>query len=120
MLPAFSVVTYPSVHMTSIEILVSVLFGMLLSIPLIYTTQYEVREDGKIYAKKSLGFVVALILIFVIRRIVNSLFPGIDALTLNALSIISLFVYVGLWRVVSFNKFRKVYNSLITTSYKGS
>ncbi|MDW0117226.1 DUF1453 family protein [Sporosarcina thermotolerans] len=111
MSPAFSVVIQPSVHMTSIEIVVSVIFGTILSLPLIYTTGYEIREDGKIYAKKSIGFVFALISVFVIRRLADYLFPGIDALTLNALSIISLFVYVGLWRIISFMKFKKVYNS---------
>ncbi len=113
MSPAFSVVLQPSVHMTSVEIIVSVIFGTLLSIPLIYTTGYEIREDGNIYAKKSIGFVIALIAVFVSRRVVNSYLPGIDILTLNALSIISLFVYVGLWRIISFMKFKKVYNSQV-------
>ncbi|MEH7386390.1 CcdC protein domain-containing protein [Bacillus sp. JJ1521] len=111
MSPALSVVIQPSVHMTLIEIVISVIFGTLLSVPLIYTTGYEIREDGKIYGKKSIGFVIALILVFVSRRLVNYFLPGIDALTLNALSIISLFVYVGLWRIISFMKFKKVYNS---------
>lgn len=54
MSPAFSVVIQPSVHMTTMEIIVSVIFGIILSIPLIYTTGYEIREDGKIYAKRAL------------------------------------------------------------------
>jgi membrane protein CcdC involved in cytochrome C biogenesis len=111
MSPALSVVIQPSVHMTSIEIVVSVIFGIILSVPLIYTTGYEIREDGKIYAKKSIGFVIALICVFIIRRLVNNFLPHIDALTLNALSIISLFVYIGLWRIISYTKFKKVYNS---------
>jgi membrane protein CcdC involved in cytochrome C biogenesis len=111
MSPALSVVIQPSVHMTSIEIVVSVIFGIVLSVPLIYTTGYEIREDGKIYAKKSIGFVIALICVFIIRRLVNNFLPHIDALTLNALSIISLFVYIGLWRIISYTKFKKVYNS---------
>ena len=61
MSPALSVVIQPSVHMTSIEIAFSVIFGIVLSVPLIYTTSYEIRDDGKIYAKKSIGFVIALI-----------------------------------------------------------
>lgn len=115
MSPAFSMVIQPSVHMTSIEIVVSVIFGIILSVPLIYTTGYEIREDGKIYAKKSIGFVIALITVFIIRRLVTYFLPGIDALTLNALSIISLFVYVGLWRIISYTKFKKVYNTHIAT-----
>jgi membrane protein CcdC involved in cytochrome C biogenesis len=111
MSPALGVVIQPSVHMTSIEIVVSVIFGIVLSVPLIYTTGYEIREDGKIYAKKSIGFVIALICVFIIRRLVNNFLPHIDALTLNALSIISLFVYIGLWRIISYTKFKKVYNS---------
>jgi membrane protein CcdC involved in cytochrome C biogenesis len=111
MSPALAVVIQPSVHMTSIEIVVSVIFGIILSVPLIYTTGYEVREDGKIYAKKSIGFVIALICVFIIRRLVTNLLPHIDVLTLNALSIISLFVYIGLWRIISYSKFKKVYNS---------
>jgi membrane protein CcdC involved in cytochrome C biogenesis len=94
---------------------VSVIFGMILSAPLVYTTGYEIREDGKIYAKKSIGFVIALILVFIIRRLVNYFLPDIDALTLNALSIISLFVYVGLWRIISYTKFKKVYNTHVAT-----
>ncbi|MGX9135105.1 CcdC protein domain-containing protein [Rummeliibacillus sp. JY-2-4R] len=115
MSPAFSVVIQPSVHMTSIEIVVSVIFGIIFSVPLIYTTSYEIREDGNIYAKKSIGFVIALISIFIIRQLVKYYLPGIDALTLNALSIISLFVYVGLWRIISYTKFKKVYNTHIAT-----
>jgi membrane protein CcdC involved in cytochrome C biogenesis len=111
MSPALAVVIQPSVHMTSIEIVVSVIFGIILSVPLIYTTGYEVREDGKIYAKKSIGFVIALICVFIIRRLVTNFLPHIDVLTLNALSIISLFVYIGLWRIISYSKFKKVYNS---------
>lgn len=111
MSPAFSVVLQPSVHMTPIEILVSVIFGIILSAPLIYTTGYEIREDGRIYAKNSIGFVIALISVFIIRRLVNYFVPGMDVLTLNALSIISLFVYVGLWRIISYVKFKKVYNA---------
>jgi membrane protein CcdC involved in cytochrome C biogenesis len=113
MSPALAVVIQPSVHMTSIEIVVSVIFGTILSIPLIYTTGYEIREDGKIYAKKSIGFVIALISVFISRRLFIHFLPGIDVLTLNALSIISLFVYVGLWRIISFMKFKKVYNSQV-------
>lgn len=113
MSPALAVVTQPTVHMTSIEIVVAVTFGIILSIPLIYTTGYEVREDGNIYARKSIGFVIALISVFIIRRLVNYFVPDIDFLTLNALSIISLFVYVGLWRIISFTKFKKVYNAHI-------
>ncbi len=113
MSPALSVVMQPSVHFTSIEIVVSVIFGTILSLPLIYTTGYEIREDGKIYAIKSIGFVIALISVFVCRRLANYFLPGIDPLTLNALSIISLFVYVGLWRIISFIKFKKVYNSRV-------
>jgi len=115
MSPAFSIVIQPSVHMTSIEIVVSVIFGIILSAPLIYTTGYEIREDGKIYAKKSIGFVIALISVFIIRRLVNYSLPDIDVLTLNALSIISLFVYVGLWRIISYVKFKKVYNTHVAT-----
>ena len=115
MSPAFSMVLQPSVHMTSVEIVFSVAIGIILSVPLIYTTSYEVREDGKIYAKKSIGFVIALIAVFIIRRFVNTFLPDVDVLTLNALSIITLFVYVGLWRIISYTKFKKVYNTHAAT-----
>ena len=115
MSPALSLVTQPSVHMTLIQIVVSVIFGVILSVPLIYTTGYEIREDGEIYAKKSIGFMISLILIFIVRRLVDFFLPDIDAFTLNALSIISLFVYVGLWRIISYTKFKKVYNTHIAT-----
>ena len=41
--------------------------GIVFPIPLIWTTNYEVREDNLIYAQKNWGFIAAFIGILIIR-----------------------------------------------------
>ncbi|WP_179136049.1 CcdC protein domain-containing protein [Paenibacillus sp. 32352] len=50
--------------------------GMVLSLPLIWTTNYEVREDNLIYAKKNWGFVFAFVGIILIRLFLRKELTG--------------------------------------------
>jgi membrane protein CcdC involved in cytochrome C biogenesis len=95
------------------EIILALGLGMILSIPMVMTTNYEVREDNQIYSKKSTAFMYALIGLIIIRFALKSYFSSIDPLTLSFLSMILAFGYVGVWRIVSFIKFRKIWRERI-------
>ncbi|KEO82283.1 cytochrome c biogenesis protein CcdC [Tumebacillus flagellatus] len=90
------------------EVLAAIAIGVLLSIPMIWTTQYEVREDGLIYAKQSKMFLVALVGVVVIRLVLKEYITGLDQMTLGGLFYLMALVYVLLWRITSFLKFRRV------------
>lgn len=89
------------------EILGAIAFGGLLSIPMIITTQYEVREDGLIYPKQSKAFLFAIVGVVLVRLLAREYITGLDQLTLAALFYVMAVTYVLLWRITSFMKFRR-------------
>jgi membrane protein CcdC involved in cytochrome C biogenesis len=84
--------------------------GMVLSIPLIWTTNYEVREHNLIYAKKNWGFVFAFVGIVLFRLLLRKELTGIDPQGKLALFMMVAFGYIIPWRIVSFLKFRRLLN----------
>lgn len=98
----------PEIHVTATETLVTIGLGILLSIPMILTTNYEVREDGEIYAKRSKAFFAALIGLLAIRLLLREYIGGIDQVTLLFLFYVLAVCYVAPWRLFSFLKFRRV------------
>ncbi|MBB6674545.1 CcdC family protein [Cohnella nanjingensis] len=84
--------------------------GIVFSIPLIWTTNYEVREDKLIYAEKNWGFIVAFLGILIIRFALRQELSDIDPQGKMALFMMVAFGYLIPWRVVSFIKFRRVVN----------
>ncbi|MFC5699737.1 CcdC family protein [Cohnella faecalis] len=107
MLPGIALVLNKDVHAPAYEWLVACAIGVALSIPLIWTTEYEVREDKQIYAKKNVGFIVAFVAVLAIRFALRSYLQMIDPQTLSALFMVVAFSYVLPWRIVSFVKFRR-------------
>ncbi|MED4604099.1 cytochrome c biogenesis protein CcdC [Paenibacillus validus] len=99
----------PELHLTVKEVVLSLLCGAVLSIPMILTTNYERREDGLIYPKKSAAFVVALIGLIALRLGLRSYLSGLDPTELAMLFYLIAVAYVVPWRVASFVKFRKLY-----------
>jgi membrane protein CcdC involved in cytochrome C biogenesis len=93
------------------EIGVASLIGLLLALPLIWTTNYEIRQDGQIYAQKNKSFFIALIAVVAIRIVARQYISGLDQASLAMLFLIVAFSYVAPWRIVSFVKFRKVKQS---------
>ncbi|WP_409341361.1 CcdC family protein [Paenibacillus sp. MBLB4367] len=98
----------PDIHVTVAEAAVTVALGLLLSVPMILTTNYELREDGNIYAKRSKAFVAALAGLLIIRLGLRSYIGGIDQSTLIFLFFLLAVCYLVPWRVASFVKYRSV------------
>lgn len=90
------------------EIAIAVLMGVLLAVPLMLTTNYEIRQDGQIYAQKNKGFFIALIAVLVIRIVLRQFISGMDPMSLASLFFTVACSYVVPWRIVSYVKFRKV------------
>lgn len=108
LLPGFYALSTLPLQLKSWEIGAAALTGLLLAVPLMWTTNYEIRQDGEIYAQKNKTFFVALIAVLVIRIILRQFFSGMDPASLSMLFITVAFSYVVPWRIVSFVKFRKV------------
>jgi len=108
MLPGVFLLLNEQVHAPYYEWIVSAVLGLLLSIPLIWTTSYEVREDNQIYAKKNMGFIFAFLAVLAIRFTLRSYLSMIDPQTLAALFMVVAFSYIIPWRIVSYLKFRRM------------
>ncbi|HEU4964649.1 MAG TPA: cytochrome c biogenesis protein CcdC [Bacilli bacterium] len=110
----------PGLQITTGEVLAAVGLGLVLSLPMIYTTNYEVREDGQIYAKVSKGFVFSLLGLFIIRFGLRQYLSDLKPEELSMLFFYMAATYITLWRVTSFVKFRKVYQAKINQEKGGA
>ncbi|MDR7073919.1 CcdC protein domain-containing protein [Fictibacillus barbaricus] len=117
-IPAIQLLVSSKVHLSLWSDLGAILLGLILSIPLIWTTRYEVREDQLIYAKKDFVFVVAFLVVLAIRFILRRHFGYMDAYTLSALFTLVAISYIVPWRIISFLKFRKIYRAAYQANYK--
>ncbi|WML53473.1 cytochrome c biogenesis protein CcdC [Neobacillus sp. PS3-12] len=108
LLPLVSLFAQIPVRVKIWEIGVAAVIGLLLAVPLVLTTNYEVRQDGKIYAQKNKGFFIALIAVVAIRFLLRQFIADIDPASLGLLFFTVAISYVVPWRIVSFIKFRKV------------
>jgi membrane protein CcdC involved in cytochrome C biogenesis len=108
LLPLVSLFAQIPVQVKIWEIIVAAFIGILLAVPLVLTTNYEVRQDGKIYAQKNKGFFIALIAVVAIRFLLRQFIGGMDPASLGLLFFTVAISYVVPWRIVSFIKFRKV------------
>ncbi|WP_274361349.1 cytochrome c biogenesis protein CcdC [Paenibacillus thermotolerans] len=106
-IPGAALVTNPEAHALIWEWFAALLLGVLLSIPLIWTTDYEIREDRQIYAKKNMWFVIAFVIVIAIRFLLRNELNMFDQQTKAALFMMVAAGYIIPWRVVSFIKFRK-------------
>ncbi|WAH36537.1 CcdC protein domain-containing protein [Alicyclobacillus dauci] len=100
----------PGVQLSALEIIIPLMVGIVFSIPLIITTNYEIREDGLIYARKSMAFVVCLLVILALRIALRELLHGYNSSTMTMMYFLVAFGYLVPWRIASFMKFRKVLN----------
>jgi len=85
------------------------LLGLGLGSLMLYHTGYEKREDGQVYAKPNKNFKFVLIAVIIIRVALSQYFKGLDYIDLSLLTMVMAFVYICVWRVGSFLKFRRVY-----------
>ena len=98
----------PSLHIQSEQLLIAALAGMVLSIPLILVTNFEVREAGHIFIKCNKLMFLLLIAIFAFRFVAITTVKGIDPSTLSFLLNFMTFSYIVCWRIVCFVKFHKL------------
>ncbi|WP_419875160.1 CcdC family protein [Candidatus Pristimantibacillus sp. PTI5] len=110
MLPALSLIFNSNVHEPAWAFGAAFGLGILFSLPLIWTTNYEVREDNLVYAKKNWGFVAVFIGIVFLRFALRQELSDIDPQGKTALFLLVAFGYIIPWRTVSFIKFRRVVN----------
>lgn len=108
MMPGVILLFNPSVHAPLYEWIIAAALGLVMSIPLIWTTDYEVRDDNQIYAKKNMGFIFAFVTVVAIRFALRNYLSMIEPQTLGALFMLVAFSYILPWRIVSYMKFRKV------------
>jgi membrane protein CcdC involved in cytochrome C biogenesis len=107
--PGYVLITNPNAVVTPIEMAIAVVLGFLFSLPLILTTDYERREDGMIYAKKSVKFIILFLVLFALRWTVRGILD-MDSDSRMKLFFITACSYLIPWKLASFYKFRQVYS----------
>ncbi|WP_168118611.1 CcdC protein domain-containing protein [Paenibacillus sp. HB172176] len=89
------------------EFLCAIVLGAGLGSIMLYHTGYERREDGQVYSKPNKNFKYVLIAIIVLRVGLSEYFKGLDYSEFTILTMVLAFVYIGVWRVGSFVKYRR-------------
>lgn len=96
-------------HLPAIwEILCAGLFGIGLGSIMLYHTGYEKREDGLVYSKRNKNFKYVIIIVVVIRIALSQYFKGLDYSEFIFLTMVMACLYICVWRVGSFIKFRQI------------
>lgn len=108
-IPGFAVILNPNLELW--QGAAALVVGIALSLPLIWTTNYELREDGNIYSKKNLGFVFAFLGVLSVRLLLRQQLEILDISAHASLLIAMAAGYVISWRLVSYIKFRRVYQT---------
>ena len=100
---------FPEFRLTSIEIIESVIIGMLFSILLIKTSKFEVKGE-EIYLKRSRAFMIILIGLLVIRIVAKwILSTTIDFGELSGMFFLLAFSMILPWRIAMYRDFKKLY-----------
>lgn len=113
LIPCVPIILNPKVQALSWEWVMAFAFGLLLSVPLIWTTNYELRSDQHIYAVKNRSFIIAFLVILIIRFLFRDYLKWLGPETVGALFVTIALGYILPWRIVSFLKFRKLYSSQV-------
>lgn len=90
------------------EILCAVLLGIVLGSIMLYHTGYEKKEDGLVYSMPNKNFKYVLLLVIVIRIGLSQYLKTLDYTEFTFLTFILAFLYISVWRVGSFVKYRRV------------
>ncbi|NQX71451.1 DUF1453 family protein [Paenibacillus alba] len=103
----------PKLHIQGNQAITAILIGLVVAIPLIITTNFEVRSDGT-YFKNNKTVIVILIGIFALRFVFVETITSMDASTLAFFFNLVTFSYIVVWRLASFTKFRRMSQRLLT------
>ncbi|MBE7150395.1 cytochrome c biogenesis protein CcdC [Bacillus mycoides] len=96
------------VHPAILQVTIAVFIGALFAAPLIFLTNYERREDGNIYTKKSAAFLITFIGIVILRYGSRQYIVDLDQQTIGLLFYVVAISYIIPWRIACYIKFRKV------------
>ncbi|KXY35382.1 cobalamin biosynthesis protein CbiX [Bacillus cereus] len=97
------------VHPAILQVTIAASIGVIFAIPLIILTNYERREDGNIYTKKSAAFLITFIGIVILRYSSRQYIVGLDPQTIGLLFYVIAISYIIPWRIACYIKFRKVW-----------
>ncbi|EJQ94274.1 hypothetical protein IGW_01994 [Bacillus cereus ISP3191] len=97
------------VHPAILQVSIAVLIGVLFAVPLIVLTNYEQREDGNIYTKKSAAFLITFIALIILRYGSRRYIVDLDQQTIGLLFYVVAVSYIIPWRIACYIKFRKVW-----------
>ncbi|WIY59142.1 cytochrome c biogenesis protein CcdC [Bacillus arachidis] len=116
LLPCVPIILNPKAHASGWELICAVIFGFLLSIPLIWTTNYEIRSDQHIYAVRNKSFIITFLIVLIIRFLLRDYLKWLGPETKASLFMTVALGYILPWRIISFIKFRQLYKSRIQTN----
>lgn len=106
----------PMFRLTGSEIIEAVLVGMLFSILLIKTSNFEVRDD-QIYLKRSKAFALILITLLVIRTAAKFFLSAtIEVGPLGGMFFLLAFSMIVPWRLAMVYQFKKVQREFLVNS----
>ncbi|KZO01775.1 hypothetical protein A4244_01475 [Bacillus badius] len=98
----------PEFRVTSMELLEAVAVGMLFSILLIKTSNFEVRDED-IYLKRSKAFPIILISLLIVRIIGKVMLSStIDVGQLSGMFFILAFAMIVPWRIAMYRQYRSL------------
>ncbi|CAN7175501.1 DUF1453 family protein [Paenibacillus sp. LjRoot153] len=90
------------------ELLCAGVLGVALGSIMLYHTGYEKREDGLVYSKPNPNFKYVIIAVIAVRLILSQYFKGLDPSEFAVLTMVMAYLYICVWRIGSFLKYRKV------------
>ncbi len=90
------------------EMMIAGVLGVIFGLIMLSQMDYEVREDGFIYSKPNKNFKYVIIAIIFIRMALSQYFKGLDSIDFAVLTMTLAFIYIVIWRVGSYLKFRKL------------
>ncbi|UBH12097.1 CcdC family protein [Macrococcus armenti] len=103
---------FPYFRLTPMEILEAVVVGMFFSLFLIFTSNFEVKNN-QIYMKRSKLFPLILISLLVIRTVMKFFLSStIHAGELGGMFFLLAFSMIVPWRIAMYMKFKKIEHSL--------
>ncbi|KAA0547833.1 cytochrome c biogenesis protein CcdC [Bacillus sp. BGMRC 2118] len=106
---------FPMFRVTPLEIVEAFSVGILFSILLIKTSQFEVKEN-EIYLKRSKAFVFILVGLLIFRIVLKSFLSNtIDIGELGGMFYLLALGMIIPWRVAMYISFKKLQNELVQT-----
>ncbi|REK75563.1 CcdC protein domain-containing protein [Paenibacillus paeoniae] len=97
----------PKLHVVNSHYIYAFGIGIVLSIPLIMTTNFE-KRSGEIFIQRNKTLFIILISFFVIRLIFHGHFLSNDVDTSNFLMNMVMLSYITVWRMASYRKYKAV------------